>query len=229
MPYLTPDSIDPVEVLRVVLVSQNVKLWGALTDAIDELGKAKNWEQFGLLTADEVAAYFFEVAWRERQMTVIGVMLPYASQDCPSFALPCDGTQYNRVDYPNLYAVLDPAFIVDADHFVTPDLRSRTIVGAGQGAGLTDYDPGDTGGEETHVLTSAEMAAHTHTDTGHVHTEVVATPVVLPTGAGVPVPAALSGVGITGSSAANLTSSGGGGAHENRPPYVALNWCIIAF
>lgn len=39
----------------------------------------------------------------------------------------------------------------------TPDLRGKFILGAG-GA----YDPGDTGGEETHTLTEAEMPSHTH-------------------------------------------------------------------
>lgn len=39
----------------------------------------------------------------------------------------------------------------------TPDLRGRFVVGAGQGAGLTDRMFGATGGEESHALTVAEI------------------------------------------------------------------------
>jgi len=43
----------------------------------------------------------------------------------PLDSLLCDGTHYLRTDFPELYAVLDAAFIVDADHFRTPDLAAE--------------------------------------------------------------------------------------------------------
>lgn len=45
---------------------------------------------------------------------------------------------------------------------VTPDLRGRFILGTGSGIGLTPRSLGQTGGEEQHTLTIAEMPAHTH-------------------------------------------------------------------
>jgi len=45
----------------------------------------------------------------------------------------------------------------------TPDLRGRTIIGMGLGAGLTDRAFGDTGGVETVTLTEDQIALPIHT------------------------------------------------------------------
>jgi len=87
----------------------------------------------------------------------------------------------------------------------TPDLRGKFVVGAGG-----SYTPADTGGEATHTLTIAELAAHTHTQSDMTKN-------------------ARDGTGTQDiwRSGADKTSSstGGGAAHENRPPYYAL--CYI--
>jgi hypothetical protein len=44
----------------------------------------------------------------------------------------------------------------------TPDLRGRTLIGAGLGAGLSSRALGQQAGEETHQLTVAEMPSHNH-------------------------------------------------------------------
>jgi len=44
----------------------------------------------------------------------------------------------------------------------TPDLRGRFILGAGQGAGLTNRNMSTTGGAEKVTLTEAQMPAHNH-------------------------------------------------------------------
>ena len=41
-------------------------------------------------------------------------------------------------------------------------LQGRTIVGAGQGSGLTNRIKGHSGGEENHTLTTNEMPSHNH-------------------------------------------------------------------
>jgi hypothetical protein len=92
----------------------------------------------------------------------------------------------------------------------TPDLRNRFIVGAGD-----TYAVADTGGEDEHTLTVAEMPAHTHNyekyprdgdecpDNGGPHDII----------------------GDKSGTQTATSSTGGGSAHENRPPYYAL--CFI--
>jgi len=222
--FLTPDSIDPNEYLRVVLVSKTLELIGAVNGQLLDLSDPKFWQQFGTLTPEEVAAYFQTVWLREINMSLAGIIISYACATCPSFALPCDGSSYARVDYPQLYAALDSVYILDADNFVVPDLRDVVEVGEG-----TSHALDDSGGEETHTLTTTEMPSHAHADSGHLHTEVTAVPTLIAIGAGVPAASAVPGVGVTGTSSANLTNTGGDGAHNNMQPYRVTRKAIIAF
>ncbi len=153
----------------------------------------------------------------------------FAGDSIPAGWLECDGSTHLRTDWPNLYATLDTIFIVDADHFVVPDLRGRSIVGVGSGPGLTTRAMGDVGGEEAHVLTVAELASHTHTDTGHTHVEGTATPAVGAAITGVPVPSAVPSVGVTGSGSAVITNTGSGTAHNTMHPFLAVRYIIQAF
>jgi hypothetical protein len=41
-----------------------------------------------------------------------------------------------------------------------PELAGRTVMGAGQGEGLTYRNPGETGGEESHTMTLNELVPH---------------------------------------------------------------------
>ncbi len=50
--------------------------------------------------------------------------------------------------------------------FALPDLRGRTIIGAGQGPGLSYQVLGDAVGSATSTLTTAQMPAHLHSTAG---------------------------------------------------------------
>jgi microcystin-dependent protein len=86
----------------------------------------------------------------------------------------------------------------------TPDLRDRFVVGAG-----TTYAVGATGGEATHVLTVAELAAHHHTVSYSSYAPTTGVQAV-----------------IGGASTVNTGDTGSGTAHENRPPYYALAYIM---
>lgn len=49
--------------------------------------------------------------------------------------------------------------------FALPDLRGRSLVGMGQGPGLTNIVQGEMAGTETVTLLSSNMPMHTHTAT----------------------------------------------------------------
>src|SRR5438132_11210 len=77
---------------------------------------------------DTIQAYVDGLLYEVKQ-PMIGMVFPLVTIDPPPNVLPCDGAEYLRVDFPDLYAVLDMPFIVDAYHFVVPDLRGRTVIG----------------------------------------------------------------------------------------------------
>jgi microcystin-dependent protein len=112
-----------------------------------------------------------------------------------------------------------------------PDLRGRVPAVVNSGAArLPSWADslGGTGGEKEHTLITAEIPAHTHTDTGHSH--LYTSPVLgLPTLTGAQpasIPSPLPGA--TSSGNANLTNTGGDGAHNNVQPTIALYAYILA-
>ena len=113
----------------------------------------------------------------------------------------------------------------------TPDLRNRFIVGAG-----STYAVGATGGADSVTLDASQMPAHTHTFSGSTNTTGAHTHTVAAGNSG-----GADNIITTGNARSNDTSyttssagdhshtfsgttasTGGGGSHENRPPYYAL-------
>jgi microcystin-dependent protein len=110
--------------------------------------------------------------------------------------------------------------------FALPDLRGRVPFHIGSG-----YTQGQAAGEEFHTLAQTEMPAHTHALTGNTAAVGAATNATL----GPPGGAywANSGKNVFASgqpnaqmSPATVTNAGGSQPHENRSPYLVLNYCI---
>lgn len=95
-----------------------------------------------------------------------GLVQAYAGSAAPSGWLLCDGSIVSRTTYAALFTAIGTAYGAGdgSTTFGLPDLRGRVIVG--KAASGTFVTLGATGGEETHVLLTAEMAGHTHTFTG---------------------------------------------------------------
>lgn len=156
-----------------------------------------------------------------------GSILAFAGATAPDGWLICDGSSVLRSAYPDLFAVCGTTFgSVDGTHFSLPDLRGRVAVGSGTGSGLTPRSIGDTFGEETHTLTVAEIATHSHTDAGHSHAEGIALPSIALGPPAVPIPSAVPGVGATAVGFAAIGNSGSSSPHNNLPPSLALNFII---
>lgn len=101
-----------------------------------------------------------------------GEMVQYGGTVAPAGWMLCAGAALSTTTYANLFAVIGYTYGGAGASFNLPDGRGRTFVGAGTGTGLTARSVGQAGGEEAHLLTAAELAAHSHgiTDPGHGHT-----------------------------------------------------------
>ena len=89
-----------------------------------------------------------------------GFIYPLAGRKIPEGFLLCDGAAYSRTEYAELFAVIGITYGTGngSSTFNVPDLRGRVTVGASD----ENYELGDIGGEEYHILTIDEMPAHKH-------------------------------------------------------------------
>ena len=100
-----------------------------------------------------------------------GSVMPFAGSTAPSGWLLCNGGAISRTAYSNLFNTISTNYGIGdgTTTFNLPDFRGRTLLGAGVGGvdslgrALTLRTLGQTGGEEVHQLTTAEMPAHSHT------------------------------------------------------------------
>lgn len=186
----------------------------------------------GEIGIDLAAATFSAIlASLRRSVMQVGAVIAYAG-DLPTdgSVLACDGASYLRADYPDLFSAIGTIWGADdSSHFSVPDLRTRVLVMSGVTGSSAVWNLGDYIGEELHTLTTTEIPSHSHTDVGHLHTEVTAIPTLIAIGAGVPAPSAIPGVGVTGTASASLTNTGGDGPHNNIQPGGVINYAIVAF
>lgn len=155
MAWLTPDEpTTPGEVCRVLRFPRQFEQH--VRGALGLLTFAFNWEISGDMTPDECAEAMFAMWDGIRGCKLIGSVHEYFTASLPDGVLPCDGSVFNREDYPDLYAVISPNLIIDEDTFHTPNLIDRAIQGA-----IAD-DVGEEIGEATHTLTVEELVPHDH-------------------------------------------------------------------
>ena len=94
-----------------------------------------------------------------------GSLINSATQNMGDAWLLCDGSEVSRTEYAALFAVIGTRY-GDGNTTTTfnlPDGRGRSLIGAGNGDGLTPRSINTVHvGEESHTQTVAEMPAHTH-------------------------------------------------------------------
>jgi microcystin-dependent protein len=108
--------------------------------------------------------------------------------------------------------------------FQLPDFRGRTSIGTGQQPNTPSFNQGQMGGEEMHTLTVNEMAAHNHLAVGSSATNTQGSPKSNYWATG---PSQYSTSAINTGMAGNaIANSGGSAGHENRSPYLVINFII---
>ncbi len=161
-------------------------------------------------------------------VTPSGTMTMYAGASAPAGWLLCDGTSYLRTTYPTLFTAISTTFgAVDGTHFSVPDMRGRAPIGVGTGTGggasgtgivtggsaLTARALSAWVGEETHVLSVGELAAHTHGIAGQTGSATGNSPTTINGGNG-------------GAASDTTQSNGSGTAHNTMQPVLSVNFAI---
>lgn len=140
----------------------------------------------------------------------------------------CHGQFLSIAQNSALFSLLGTTYGGDGRNtFGLPDLRGRSMVGQGQGPGLSDIQMGERGGTETVTLTTANMPSHNH--------------MVTATDSDADSDAAVNGVRL-GTAGANIYTSGGSATVRlaadsttptgsnapfgNRDPFLGINYCI---
>jgi microcystin-dependent protein len=107
-------------------------------------------------------------------------------------------------------------------NFGLPNLQGRTPIGFGNGTVL-----GQAAGEEAHTLVAAEVPSHSHA----LQAATAAANIISPGGnllaatAGAATPyTGASGLGAM--NPATISDAGGSQLHENRQPFLVMNWGI---
>ena len=185
-----------------------------------------------------------------------GMIFPYAGSSIPTGGyLFCAGQAVSRSTYADLFTAIGTTYGTGdgSSTFNLPDLRGRVIAGqddmegssanrlTNQTGGLDGDTLGATGGSETHVLTEAQLASHTHS----VNSVTIGTLAPNTTGQNTPnsggilgqaldinngnlstsTSSFINGIG-TNSHTASLANTGSGSAHNNVQPTIVLNYVI---
>lgn len=142
----------------------------------------------------------------------------------------CNGATLSISQYATLYALLGTAYGGNGTStFQLPNLTARAPCSQGTGPGLTQRVIGQSFGESAHTLISNEMPMHNHTAQGCG-------------GAGTRSPQPAANAALTSSGVfeeynkdqqsnttllpSTLSIYGGSQPHENRQPFLAVNFCI---
>jgi microcystin-dependent protein len=106
-------------------------------------------------------------------------------------------------------------------NFALPDFRGRVPIHVGDG-----HIQGEAGGQEFHTVTMSEMTQHIHFEQGSsaVGNVFVPTGALLAKVSGVDAYNPPSNLGVM--SASSISNTGGSQPHENRQPYLALNFIV---
>jgi microcystin-dependent protein len=114
--------------------------------------------------------------------------------------------------------------------FQLPNFTNRAPTSMGQGPGLTNRAVGDTFGSNAVTLTTQEMPAHTHAVQVYNQTDPNKKAAAPSNGNALGSPSisafAVPGSGNAPFSPAVVLPTGGNQPHENRQPYLAMNFCI---
>lgn len=152
---------------------------------------------------------------------------PFAGAMPPSGWALCNGDLLPLRTNTALYTLIGNTYGGDAkqETLGVPNLLDRLALGAGQGPGLTNRPVASSGGVNSVTLTLQQLGQHTH----GAACNPAAGNAYGPSGAYWAATGGSSNYAASGDDTMAVgvfQATGGGGAHENRQPYVAMNYAI---
>jgi len=135
-----------------------------------------------------------------------GSIIAYATTTAPAGWLLADGASLATSTFPDLFTAIGFGYGGSGANFNIPDLRNRQITMASTTANL-----GQTGGEQDHTMTEAELVAHTH---------------AVQRGSGAGGNTDISDADGGTQRSETTTSTGGGIAFNVLDPYIVLHYII---
>jgi microcystin-dependent protein len=163
----------------------------------------------------------------------LGEIRTFAGNFAPQGWAFCDGQLLSISQNTALFALLGTFYGGDGrTTFALPNLQGRLPLNAGNGAGLSAYTVGDSGGTESVTLAVNQMPAHRHTaqsgnSTGTKNSPDGAVWAAAHSGRVRDTIYATNDPGTAQPMSPNAISTvGGGQPHNNMPPYLVLTFII---
>ena len=169
--------------------------------------------------------------------TPVGTITMFGGSTAPTKWVLCDGRAISRTNYAALFQIIGTRYGSGngSTTFNVPDMRNRFPVGAG-----SSYNLNSKGGADNVTLSTSQIPAHTHGNkslTGITATQSYSNgkPTGIVSSYYTNFNLAAPGTGTQmGTHNQKIDAShehdsvGGGGSHENRPPYIGINFIIYA-
>ncbi|HEY0036185.1 MAG TPA: tail fiber protein [Longimicrobium sp.] len=150
----------------------------------------------------------------------IGEIRLFSSGTPPAGWAACNGQLLSVSQYPGLFSLLGTTYGGNGQSsFALPDFRGRAPIHAGGG-----HVVGDSGGAQSHTLTSAQMPAHTHALNATNGSGTTPNPMGNVLGATSNLYA--TPMSLTTMLPETVGQAGGGYPHPNMQPFLALSFCI---
>jgi len=177
----------------------------------------------------------------------LGEIRPFALNFAPAGWALCQGQTFSIQQYAALFSLLGTTYGGNGTtNFQLPNLPGQVLVGTGQLTGGQYYNWGETGGVPSVALNSTEIPQHNHVfnaASAGAPTTWATNEVRVPTtttylsnlAAKNSAGANLFGFGFVPSPAnvpntqlapTSISVTGGSQPHENRPPFLTINYCI---
>jgi Microcystin-dependent protein len=219
--WLTPGTLPETKICRELQIPSDCEIVAAVNGALWMLTQESSWEQDGGVTPAEIAAAMSEM-WEAYLVSEcgggpavgrVGTIFAHLRDVEPEGSLPLSGGIYAKAMYPDLWDVLHPNFEYSDTHFQLPNLNGKLPMGTVPPE-IGIYAMGAEGGANAVTLTVAQIPPHKHLihrsndiytalyqwsiDRQYEQTDLLY----------------------------ETAETGGGEAHENRPPFIAFYYAV---